>query len=169
MNRLQIRAPTVDEQTELERWARSGKSAWYQRARTVLLAAEARLGGTEIARALGLHPNTTRRWLHAFERGGLSALAPKPKGGKARTFGDDVAEALIALLHEPPEAHGAEAGRWTLRDVAAVLVRGGQAPAISLESVRRLLRRRGYSWQRAKEWRRSPDPQYAFKKSGATA
>ncbi len=61
MNRLKIWAPTVDEQTELERWPRSGKSAWYQRTRTVLLAAEARLGGTEIARALGLHPATTRR------------------------------------------------------------------------------------------------------------
>lgn len=135
MNRLPIRAPAVDERAELERWARSGKSAWYQRARTVLLAAEARLGGTEIARALGLHPNTTRCWLHAFQRGGLLALAPKPKGGKARTCGDDVAEALIALLHEPPEAHGTEAGRWMLRNVAALLVRGGRAAAAQAAEV----------------------------------
>lgn len=169
MNRLHVRLPTATERTELERWTRAGKTAWYQRARTILLAADSGACGTEIAQVLGLHPNTTRRWLHAFSTGGLAALAPKPRGGRLRQFGDDLAEVLIALLHEPPSAHGGEAERWTLRDVAAVLVREGYVRQISLESIRRLLQSRKHSWQRAKEWLRSPDPQYAFKKSGAIA
>jgi transposase len=119
MNRLQVRLPTATERTELERWTRAGQTAWYQRARTIPLAAGSGARGTEIAQVLGLHPNTTRRWLHAFSTGGLAALAPKPRGGRSRQFGDDLTEVLIALLHEPPPAHGAEAARWTLRDVAA--------------------------------------------------
>jgi hypothetical protein len=52
-----------------------------------------------------------------------------------------------------------EVERWTLRDVAAVLVREGYVCQASLESIRRLLQSRKHSWQRAKEWLRSPDPQ----------
>jgi transposase len=168
MNRLHIRPPTPAERAELERWARSGKTAWYQRARTILLATDSGLSGTEVARVLGLHANTTLRWLHQFDQGGLTALAPKPRGGRARTFGNELAEGVISLLHEPPEAHGCQTSRWTLRDVATVLVQEGQAQEISIETVRRLLKQRRHSWQRAKEWLTSPDPQYAFKKSGGT-
>jgi transposase len=120
---LHVRLPTATERSGLERWARAGKTAWYQRARTILLAAASGACGTEIAQVRGLHPTTTRRWLHAFSTGGLAALAPKPRGGRSRQFGDDLAAVLIALLHEPPSAHGGAAERWTLRDIATVLVR----------------------------------------------
>jgi transposase len=169
MNRLHVRLPTATERTELDRWTRAGKTAWYQRARTILLAADSGACGTELAQVLGLHPTTTRRWLHAFSTGGLTALAPKPRGEVVAKLPAPAAAGLIALLHEPPPAHGAEAERWTLRDVAVVLVRERYVRQISLESIRRLLQSRKHSWQRAKEWLRSPDPQYAFKKSGAIA
>ncbi len=169
MNQLHIRALTAEERAELQQWTRSGKTACYQRARTILLAADAGASGTAIARNLGLHPNTTRRWLHTFEAGGLAALAPKPKGGRDRRFDDAVADALIALLHEPPETHGCTTSRWTLQEAADVLTREGHVEQISHETVRQLLRRRRVSWQRAKEWLTSPDPQYAFKKDGAIA
>jgi transposase len=168
MNRTVIRAPTSEERETLHQWDRSEQSAWYQRARTILLAADSRLDATAIARHLGLHPNTTRRWLHAFDQAGLSMLAPQPKGGSARQFGTDLVEALIALLHEPPTQHGAPEERWTLREAAAALVREGWAEEISIESIRRVLREQKHSWQRAKEWVVSPDPQYAFKKDGVT-
>ena len=49
MNRLRIRPPTPNERAELVRCTRSGKTAWYQRACTVLLAADTSALGTEIA------------------------------------------------------------------------------------------------------------------------
>jgi len=168
MNRTVIREPTAEERETLGRWEHSGKITWYQRARAVLLAADARLDATAIARSLGLHPNTTRRWLHTFDQVGLHALAPQPKGGSARQFGEEVVEALIALLHEPPAQHGAPDERWTLREAAVALVREGWTKEISIESIRRLLREHKHSWQRAKEWVTSPDPRYALKKDGAT-
>ncbi len=168
MNRTVIRDPTTEERETLRHWERSGKIDWYQRARTVLLTADDRTDATAIARTLGLHANTTRRWLHTFDQEGLSALAPQRKGGSAKRFGEDLVEALIALLHEPPPQHGAPDERWTLQETAAALVREGWTKAISIESVRRLLRAHKHSWQRAKEWIRSPDPAYARKKSGGT-
>ncbi len=168
MNRTVIRDPTSEEREALRGWERSGKIAWYQRARAVLLAADAWMDATAIARTLGLHPNTTRRWLHTFDREGLAALAPQQKGGSPRRFGEELAEALIALLHEPPARHGAPDERWTLREAAAALVREGWATEISIESICRLLREHRHSWQRAKESVTSPDPRYAFKKDGAT-
>lgn len=167
MNRTVIRAPTAEERETLRHWEHCGRIPWYQRARTVLLAAEDRMDATTIARSLALHPNTTRRWLHTFDQEGLNALAPQPKGGSAKRFGEELVEALIALLHEPPEQHGAPDERWTLREAAAALVREGWTTGISIESIRRLLREHKHSWQRAKEWVRSPDPRYAFKKDGA--
>jgi transposase len=168
MNRTVIRDPTTEERQTLRQWERSGKIAWYQRARTILLAADDRMAGTAIARTLGLHPNTTRRWLHTFDQQGLEALAPKPTGGSAKQFGEDLVEALIALLHEPPAQHGAPDERWTLQEAAAALLREGWTTTISIESIRRLLHEHKHSWLRAKEWIRSPDPAYARKKSGAT-
>lgn len=169
MNRVRIRPPTSEEHTTLSQWLHSGRTAWYQRARTIQLAAAGTTDATAIAQLLGLHPNTTRRWLHTFDRQGLPALAPKPRGGRARQFSEDLVDALIALLHEPPAQHGAPDERWTLQEVAAALVREGWTQQISDESVRRLLRQRKQSWQRAKEWLTSPDPQYTFKKSGEIA
>ncbi len=168
MNRLRVRPLTQDERTELERWIRSGETAWYQRARTILLASDEEASGEHIARVLGLHANTTRRWMHAFNEGGVQALAPKPKGGRAKQVGEDVAETVIALRHEPPEVHGRATDRWTLQDVATVLVQEGKVEQISIETVRRLRKGRTRSWQRAKEWSNRPDPRYAVKKSGAT-
>lgn len=168
MRRLHLRPPSAAERAEVRRWERSGKTALYLRARTLLLAADSGLTGADAARLLGLHPNTTRRWLHRFSKGGLAALAPGRRVGRKKEFGDDVAEAVIALLHEPPEAHGCSSSRWTLGDVAAALAREGVVEKISIETVRRLLRGRRRSWQRAKEWITSPDPEYAVKKSGAT-
>jgi transposase len=158
------------ERQELGRWRRGGKTGRYQRAQAVLLAADAGESGCQIARGLGLHPNTARRWLHAFSTGGLSRLAPRARGRRAPVFGPEVATALVTLLHERPEDHACPSGgtgRWTLGDAAAVLVREGTVRTISLESIRRLLRRHGHSWQRAKEWLTSPDPEYQRRKGGA--
>ena len=168
MNRTVIRAPTTEERQTLEQWEQSRTLAWYQRARTIVLAADDGMNATAIARTLGLHPNTTRRWLHTFDQEGLAALAPQPRGGSAKHFGEEVVEALIALLHEPPTQHGAPDERWTVREAAAALVREGWTSQISHESIRRLLREHKHSWQRAKEWLTSPDPAYTFKKSTGT-
>lgn len=158
------RALTDQERQRVAAWQRSERRVLYVRGR-VLALAEVAPSAAAVARALGVHADTVRALLHAFAAGGLGGVAPRPRPGRPRTFGEEAAEALVEVLHAPPPG---DEGRWTLDGAAAALGARLGRP-VSDETVRRLLRRRRCSWQRAKEWRTSPDPQYAFKKSGATA
>jgi transposase len=164
-----LHGPLSDEErAALVSWQRSPKRVPFLRARTILLA-EHEGSATDVARALGLHAQTVRETLRRFEAGGLAAIEAKPHPGRPRVFGDSEADVLIELLHDRPVAHGGPDERWTLATVARALAQELDVPRVGLCTVRRLLKRRRFSWQRAKEWLKSPDPRYAFKKSGVTA
>lgn len=164
-----LRRPLSDEErAALASWQRSPKRVAFLRARTILLA-EREGSATEIARVLGLDAQTVRETLHRFEAGGLSGIEPKPHPGRPRIFGEREADVLIELLHDWPTAHGGPDERWTLTTAARALAQELDVARVSIFTVRHLLKRRRFSWQRAKEWLKSPDPQYAFKKSGVTA
>lgn len=168
MSGLLRRSLTDEERTELLAWQRSNRTATYIRARTLLLAESASCA-TSIAEALGIHVQTVRETLRRFARDGLPGVRPRPRPGRPRLFDELAANALIALLHERPSDHGQDDARWTLGTIACVLARELRVDAVSIETVRDLLKRSRHSWQRAKEWIESPDPRYAFKKSGVTA
>jgi transposase len=158
------RALTDAERAEVAAWRRSNDRVRHVRAGVVLLA-ETAPSAASVARGLGLHVQTVREMLRWSAAGGLAAIAPRPRPGRPRTFGERAADALVALLHEPPPG---DEGRWTLGSAAAALAARLGRP-VSTEAVRRLLRRRRCSWQRAKGWVSSPDPAYAFEQSGAPA
>src|SRR5262249_59617928 len=113
------------------RWERSGDRVRSVRAGVVALA-ETAPSAASVARALGLHPQTVRDLLHAVAAGGLAALVPKPRPGRPRTYGEGAADALVALLHEPPPG---DEGRWTLATAAAALAERLGRP-VSTEAAR---------------------------------
>ena len=158
------RALTEEERGQVAAWQRSERRVLSVRGR-VLALAEAAPSAAAVARAVGVHVDTVRVVLRAFAGGGVGGVAPRPRPGRPRAFGEEAAEALVEVLHGPPP--GGE-GRWTLDGAAAALGARLGRP-VSDETVRRLLHRRRCSWQRATEWVRSPDPAYAAKKNGATA
>ena len=58
---------------------------------------------------------------------------------------------------------------WTLELAAEVSLEEGLTEGrVTGETVRATLERLGVRWMRAKRWIRSPDPEYARKKGGAT-
>lgn len=80
------------------------------------------------------------------------------------------AAAVPALLHRSPRAFGHPTGVWTLALVAEGSCPLGLRTRVgSAEAVRKLLRRLGLRWTRAKRCITSPDPAYAPKSAGATA
>lgn len=168
MGGLLPRPLTDEERGQLSIWQHAGRTALYVRAR-ILLLAESEPSATAIARVLGLHVQTVREALRRFGTAGLSAVAPRPQPGRPRRFDEEAADVLIALLHDSPAPYGGDEGRWTLQDAATALAQHLDVDTISRETIRRLLKQRRHSWQRAKEWITSPDPQYAFKKSGVIA
>lgn len=168
MTGLLRRLLSEEERAVLATWQHSSKRVPFLRARTILLAEEEE-SAVKIARVLGLHAQTVRETLRRFEDGGLEAIEAKPHPGRPRVFGDAAAEVLIELLHDWPTARGSDDERWTLVTAARALARELDVEGVSIFTVWHLLKRRRHSWQRAKEWLKSPDPQYAFKKSGVTA
>ncbi len=158
---------TDDEREQLRRWQRGEDKVKFLRARIVLLA-ETTPNAAVIARAIGVHVQTVRDLARTFRTQGMAGLEPRPRTGRRCKFGDEAADALIALLHELPQEHEGDDGRWTVETAARALAKRLDVESVGRETVRQLLRRRRHSWQRAKEWLRSPDPRYAFKKSGVT-
>ena len=164
-----LRRPLTDEElTQLFTWQHSRQTRMYVRARTLLLA-ESAPTATAIAEVLGVHAQTVREILRRFATGGLPGAKPKSGPGRPKLFDEMATNALVALLHERPTEHGHADARWTLGAIARTLARQLKVDAVSSATIRRLLKQSRHSWQRAKEWIESPDPRYAFKKSGVAA
>jgi transposase len=77
---IKIRAITFQELETLERWQRSDDIVRYRRAR-ILRLSEANWKCPAIAEALGLHVETVRQTIKDFNKGGIAAIAPRPRSG----------------------------------------------------------------------------------------
>lgn len=91
--------------------------------------------------ALKLSARTVEDWLYAYRRGGLAALAPRPRRdrGQSRAIGADLAALLLRAKREKP--------RRSVRRLIRLLERAGVvAPGqLSRSSVHRLLKAHGAS------------------------
>jgi transposase len=138
----------------------------------ILLASDRGENAYQIATSLGCNPQTVRNAIHAFnERGLPEALEPGSKRPHTihRAFDPKRAEALRGLLHKSPREFGKQSSLWTMEMAAEVSFEEGLTKErVSGETIRATLSRMGVSWERAKRWITSPDPEYARKKGGAT-
>ena len=88
----------------------------------------------------------------------------------ARLIDAEAAECLVGIAHQSPRDFGRARSTWTLPLLAEVaFAEGLTAREVSDETIRQAILSLGHSWQRAKKWIRSPDPQYDIKKGSATA
>ncbi len=166
-----VRDLGADEREHVEAALRTTEAFTLRRAQVVLASARGERVPS-IAEHLGCGEQTVRNAIHAFNARGLGALAP----GSSRphtihaAFDEALAERLRALLHRSPRTFGKPTSLWTLDLAAEVSFEQGlTATRVSDETIRLTLKRLGVRWQRAKQWLRSPDPEYARKKGGATA
>jgi transposase len=162
---IYVRSITPEESETLDHWERADDVVGYRRAR-ILRLSEAGWQAGRIANALGLHIETVRQTIKDFNKGGIPAIAPRPRsGGSQPVYTDEVAEAAETLVRQkpPPEQDRAT---WTLVSLSEVLAaRFDHIGAMSHEAVRRLLNQRGITYRRAKEWLISPDPLYDVRKN----
>ena len=165
-----VRTLTAAERSHLQAGLRSA-SAFILRRCQILLASAAGQRPALIAGNLGCTARSVRNALHAFAAEGLGCLRAKPKAPKtlhtAWPKGRD--DDLRALLHQSPRTFGKPTSLWTLPLAAQVCHEKGWTPRrLSGETIRRVLKRLGVGWKRAKHWITSPDPEYARKKKCAT-
>ncbi|MEU2517142.1 winged helix-turn-helix domain-containing protein [Streptomyces syringium] len=102
----------------------------------------------DIARMVGVHAESVRRWRRAWQNGEAEALRRRPAPGRRPKLDDVQVEQVRAALEWGAQAHGFEAGLWTLERVGLVVERAAGVP-LSRASVWRLLTGRlGWSLQR---------------------
>jgi transposase len=161
-----VRSLSTNEREALEMALRS-KDAFALRRAQILLASSRGERSPQIAKNLGCSSQTVRDAIHDFNRRGLDALiagSSRPKRTHA-TFEGEKAEALQGLLQRSPREFGRDNTLWTLEMAAEVSFEEGiTEKRVTGETIRATLARLGKSWQRAKRWIESPDPEYARKK-----
>jgi len=109
----------------------SSPQVLVRRARIVLLAHRG-WPNARIAAELGAAVGTVRTWRRRFLRGGIRALADRPRSGRPQVYGPGARLAIVATATStPPEA----LSRWTHQLIADELAGAG----ISASQVGRIL------------------------------
>ena len=167
---LFVRPLTDAEREQVKAGLRSSEVFTLRRCQ-ILLASAGGATASQIAHQVGCSDQAVRNAIKAFNQRGLAALtkgSSRPHTVRA-AFDAAGVEKLRDLLHRSPREFGKPTSLWTLTLVAEVSAAEGVTPGpVSGETVRATLKRLGVRWQRAKQWLRSPDPEYARKKGAAT-
>jgi transposase len=131
----------------------SSPQALVRRARIVLLAHQG-WANQRIAVALGCSAGTVRTWRRRFARGGIPALADRPRSGRPEVYGPDVRLAIVATATAtPPDGTTA----WTHASIAGELAGTG----ISASQVGRILAGLDLAPHRVRGWlNRRDDEQF---------
>jgi len=144
-----------------ERCRQERRVRQWRRSRAIELLARGQAPAA-VAAALGCALSSIYNWAAAWRRTGAGGLAEGPHGGRPRALGEPAETCLTRLLSEEPQAHGYQASGWTVPLLRTALERTGHPT--SERTVRRMVRRLGYTWQRPKYVLGRPDPDYTAKK-----
>ena len=162
-----VRSLTTEDTNQVATWVTSYDAVTARRARIIQLSA-LRVKVPAIAQTVGCTTRWVRETIHRVNDAGLGRIPRRKSPGRPRRCTPAQREALIEVLHQRPDTYGHAASQWTAADLAATARAQGIVETISADVVRQELKRARRSWQRAKRWSTSPDPQYAQKRGGSS-
>jgi transposase len=158
-----VRPVTMTEGQRLQRIGRTARDpVKLRRAIVVLMSAQGQ-AVPDIAHLLDCSPEYVRAVIHAFNDIGFKALDPKWSGGRPKTISEQARRQIQLIARCRPRDLGLAFSAWSLTKLAGYVGDTGVVAAISKESVRQILRSGGISWQAAKTWKASPDPDFLAK------
>jgi len=164
---LFVRSLTEEEHHALKQALHASSGFTLRRAQILLNSAQGRQPA-EIAAPLGCAVQTIYNAIHDFNARGLAALERQSNRPKTiqTAFDETARERLVDIAHKSPRSFGKARSTWSLETLAEVAFEQGLTQEqVSIETIRRTIHALGASWQRAKDWITSPDPQYALKKA----
>jgi transposase len=148
-----LRALTPEEQTALERLARSSSERVdrVQRA-TALLAVARGQGFAPAARQAGLASGTTVAELVArFNRWGLAAVSIAAGRGRKPTYDPAARARIVATAQRSPDRKTDGTATWSLSTLERTL-RRERFPRLGATTIRRVLEAAGSSYQKTRTW-----------------
>lgn len=155
--------PLEPEQAQrLVKITRTAKDRVRLRRAGIVLASVQGRSAAQIAVMFAANEGYVREVIHAFNESGFAALDPKWRGGRPRKFTPAAREQICQIARSTPSALGQPFTTWSLTKLVAYLAEHRRL-LISTETVRRILRQAGISWQATKSWKRSKDPDFAAK------
>ena len=102
---------------------------------------------TEVARLVGVHVSSVKRWKRAIASGDLTVLAAKPHPGRPPKLSLAQKQELVQIVRAGPLAAGFRTNLWTCRRVADV-IRQRFGVEYHRDHVGRLLHALGFSQQK---------------------
>jgi transposase len=154
----------MEEGRKLARIGRTAKDpVRLRRAIVVLMSAQGQ-AVPDITSLMQVSADYVRDVIHAFNERGFAALDPKWSGGRPRTIGEQIRGRICLIARTSPTDWGITAfSTWSLTKLREHLIARGTVTAISRETLRRILRAGGVSWQTSTTWKASTDPDFITK------
>jgi transposase len=164
--------PLSNEEAHTLKQALRAKDGFTLRRAQILLGSSQGQQAAAIAESLGCATQTVYNTIHDFNNRGLAVLLRQSNRPKTMetAFDATTRERLFEIAHASPRLFGKARSLWSLETLAEVAFEQGLTKEqVSIETIRRAIHALGSSWQRAKDWITSPDPQYELKKSNSAA
>ncbi len=156
---VRVRRLTDQEGQKLQQIVRRGSTSSVRFRRAMMLASAGGNRVPVIAQLVQADEDTVRDVIHRFHEIGLACLDPRWAGGRPRLLSTDDEDFVVQTATTRPTRLGQPFTRWPIRKLAAYLRKfHGSVIRIGHEALRRLLARRGITFQRTKTWKESPDP-----------
>lgn len=150
---------------KIQRLLRTSKDrVKLRRAQVILLSAQGMRAG-EISKITYLHTEYVRELIRRFNDEGMQLFKERPRSGRPVTFNAEMRAEIVETAKCPPQALGRPFSRWSLAKLQEYLLDRKILKAISIETLRQILREERVSLQRTKTWKESNDPDFKSKKN----
>ena len=113
-----------------------------------------------ICNFLGISRRAYSDYKHRFTEGGYQALFIR-KPSLLRSDDEMLKPSIFKVLHEPPSKYGINRTTWTMALIRKALSQNGKAPCPTV--IRRITRKAGYRWRKARILLTSRAPAYSEK------
>lgn len=145
---VRARPLTSDELDQLLRLLSEDEPRLIRKRAVIIMASTLEKPVPAIAQLVTAHPDTVRRVIHAFNRSGLAALAPKWAGGRPRQFTAEDETFIVETARNRPEALRLNFDLWSLRKLSKYLATNPTRQVhIGRERLRQVLREHRISFQ----------------------
>jgi transposase len=158
-----VRPVSMVEGQRLQRISRTAKDPVKLRRAVVVLMSAQGQPVPDIAHLMRVGEDYVRDVIHAFNERGFDALDPKWSGGRPRLIDPQTAGRICAIAKADPRIFALPFSTWSLTKLRDHLVAVEEVTMVSIETLRRVLRAGGVSWQATKTWKASNDPEFVPK------
>ena len=164
---LYVRELTLAEGRRLTRVLKTTKTAAYLRRAQVVAFSGQGMRARAIAGRLYLHEEYVRELIRQFNAGGFAALRPRKASGRPSKYAPEEISVMLEVAGTRPHDLGLPFTVWSLRKLAAHLVRCGVVKELHATTLGRILRDQGFSSNARRPGRRAPTPTLPPKKNAS--